>query len=343
MSFSLRSVAAGLVLVTASLLSGCGGGSGKPAPGMGCALNSECAAGLICTFGFCHSQCDKDIDCSPGMCLKSTMVGDAGAALNVCQLATESHCYYNSDCQTPLVCGRDEKCRNQCQSNVDCVTGQVCTSSGVCADQSQIVAGTNDVTLVTTGRDGGLRRVCERHGRHGCPGHGRLRRRAPAPAGGHRDRRRGGRDRLGRVDGQVVRAAPPERAARLARAGRCTPGCGIGKQCVAGTCQPCGASAERLLRDRTHRHLQLQPHLRQRRRAPAATRRRPAATGPLATPGFQCVNGTCSCGGAGPELLRRRPPNAPAHLRRPPCGCAPPAIRARRSRTTARSTSAGPR
>ena len=79
MSFSLRSVAAGLVLVTASLLSGCGGSSAKPAPGMGCALNSDCATGLICTFGLCHGQCVKDTDCNPGMCVKSTAVGDAGA------------------------------------------------------------------------------------------------------------------------------------------------------------------------------------------------------------------------------------------------------------------------
>ncbi len=93
MSFSLRSVAAGLVLVTASLLSGCGGGSGKPAPGMGCALNSECAAGLICTFGLCHSaSVTKDVDCTPELCLKSTAVGDAGGALNVCQLAAEVQC-----------------------------------------------------------------------------------------------------------------------------------------------------------------------------------------------------------------------------------------------------------
>src|SRR6185369_8945120 len=151
MSFSIRSVAAGLFLVTASLLSGCGGGSAKPAPGMGCALNSECATGLICTFGFCHSQCEKDTDCSPGMCVKSTALGDGGTAINVCQLATESHCYYNSACASPLVCGRDEQCRNQCVTNVDCVTGQVCTSSGVCANQSQIVPGTNDVMLIGTG------------------------------------------------------------------------------------------------------------------------------------------------------------------------------------------------
>src|SRR5580692_1320503 len=116
MSFSVRSLAAGLVLVSASLLSGCGGGSAKPTPGMGCALNSDCATGLICTFGLCHAACVKDTDCNPGMCVKSNASGDGGTLINVCQLAVESHCYYNSDCKTPLVCGRDEQCRNQCQS-----------------------------------------------------------------------------------------------------------------------------------------------------------------------------------------------------------------------------------
>ena len=140
------------MLVSASVLASCGGGSAKPVPGMGCALNSDCATGLICTFGLCHAACVKDTDCSAGMCVKSNAVSEGGL-INVCQLAVESHCVYNSDCKSPLVCGRDEQCRNQCQSDVDCVSGQVCTTSGVCADKSQIVAGTNDVVLVA--RDGG--------------------------------------------------------------------------------------------------------------------------------------------------------------------------------------------
>ena len=144
-----------LVLASAGFLSGCGGAA-KPAPGMGCALNSDCASGLTCTFGLCHSACVVNGDCPTGqLCVKSGAVGDAGS-IDVCQLPKELTCVYNSDCKTPLVCARDEQCRNECQSDVDCVSPQVCTTSKVCALTSQLVPGTNDVTLVTTGRtDGG--------------------------------------------------------------------------------------------------------------------------------------------------------------------------------------------
>ncbi len=165
-----------LVLGSVGLLSGCGGGAIKPAPGMGCALNSQCAAGLTCTFGFCHTACAVNGDCPAGeLCVKAGAAGDAGATdagatdastsggstsggstINVCQLPTEVTCVYNSNCNSPLVCARDEQCRNQCQANVDCVSPQVCTDSKVCALPSQLVPGTNDVQVVTTGQtDGG--------------------------------------------------------------------------------------------------------------------------------------------------------------------------------------------
>ena len=144
-----------LVLAAAGSLSSCGSAA-KPAPGMGCALNSDCATGLTCTFGLCHSACVVNGDCPTGqLCVKSGAVGEAGT-INVCQLPKELTCVYNSDCKSPLVCARDEACRNECQSDVDCVSPQVCTTSKVCALTSQLVPGTNDVTLVTTGRtDGG--------------------------------------------------------------------------------------------------------------------------------------------------------------------------------------------
>jgi hypothetical protein len=150
-----------LVLGSMGLLSGCGSGAIKPAPGMGCALNSQCAAGLTCTFGFCHTACAVSGDCPIGqLCVKTAAAGDAGAidagAINVCQLPTEVTCVYNSNCKFPLICARDEQCRNQCQANVDCVSPQVCTDSKVCALPSQLVSGTNDVQVVTTGQtDGG--------------------------------------------------------------------------------------------------------------------------------------------------------------------------------------------
>lgn len=128
---------------------------------MGCALNSDCATGLICAFGFCHGACVPNAangDCpAPELCVKSDISVDAGVdagTVNVCQLPKELNCIYNSNCMAPLVCARDEQCRNQCQTDVDCVSPQVCTSSKVCALTSQLVTGTNDVPLVTAGQGG---------------------------------------------------------------------------------------------------------------------------------------------------------------------------------------------
>jgi hypothetical protein len=94
-----------------------------------------------------------------------------GSTINVCQLPTEVTCVYNSDCKMPLVCARDEQCRNQCQATVDCISPQVCTDSKVCALPSQLVPGTNDVQVVTTGQtDGGA--DAKGSGGAGGAGHG---------------------------------------------------------------------------------------------------------------------------------------------------------------------------
>ena len=152
-----------LALAASSIWVGCGSGALKPAPGMGCALNSDCAAGLTCTFGACHTPCKLNGDCpTPELCIKSNPSVDAGVdagtvaagTVNVCQLPKELNCVYNSNCMAPLVCARDEQCRNQCQTEIDCVSPQVCTTSKVCALTSQLVPGTNDVPLVTAGQGG---------------------------------------------------------------------------------------------------------------------------------------------------------------------------------------------
>jgi hypothetical protein len=154
MNSSLRSIAVGLGLASVALLASCGS-SAKPVPGMGCALNSDCASGLICTFGLCHSACVVNSDCQAGaLCVKSGSVGDGGASIDVCQLPVESTCVYNSQC-SPLVCARDEMCRNECVTSADCVSPQVCTDSKVCALSSQLTPGTNDVPVVTARLDGG--------------------------------------------------------------------------------------------------------------------------------------------------------------------------------------------
>jgi alpha-tubulin suppressor-like RCC1 family protein len=300
MSFSLRSVVAGLVLVTASLLSGCGGGSGKPAPGMGCSLTSQCATNLICTFGFCHDQCQKDVDCTPGMCVKSTAVGDGGGALNVCQLPTEAHCYYNSMCQSPLVCGRDEQCRNQCQSDVDCVMDQVCTSSGVCADKSQIVAGTNDVTLVTTGRDGGADMYASgtagESGAAGSSGSGGV-----TGAGGS-----AGSTGTGGSAGAAGKAGASGAGGSAGKGGSsgtggtggtgagCTMSCGVGTQCVNGSCQPCGASTQVCCGSVCNPNLTCSGGT-----CTCGAVTQACCGGTQCNSGLSCVGGTCSCGAAG--------------------------------------------
>src|SRR5580692_5114553 len=155
MDSSFRSIAAGLVLASVALLASCGS-SVRPAPGMGCSLNSQCASGLVCTFGLCHTACAVSSDCPLGeLCVKSGSVGDGGvASSNVCQLPVESTCVYNSQC-SPLVCARDEMCRNECVTSADCVSPQVCTDSKVCALTSQLTPGTNDVPVVTSGIGGG--------------------------------------------------------------------------------------------------------------------------------------------------------------------------------------------
>ncbi len=307
MSFSIRSVAAGLVLVTASLLSGCGGGSGKPAPGMGCALNSDCATGLICTFGLCHSQCAKDTDCNPGMCVKSSAVGDGGGALNVCQLAAEAHCYYNSDCQAPLVCGRDEQCRNQCQSNVDCVMGQVCTSSGVCADQSQIVAGTNDVKLVTTGRDGGFDAFVSGTAGSGVTATGGTGGAAAGTSGstggtggaaGGTGTGTGGAAGAAGATGLAGSGGAGGTAGAGGGSGGCSPACGVGKQCVSGTCQTCGVAGATCCG--TGATATCNSNLTcVSGTCTCGDATQACCDGTTCNTGFQCVNGTCSCGGAG--------------------------------------------
>jgi hypothetical protein len=83
-------------------------------------------------------------DCDPGqLCVKTAADGDA-AGINVCQLPAENKCIYNSQC-SPLVCARDQMCRNECVTTADCISPQVCTDSKVCALPTQLVPGTNDV------------------------------------------------------------------------------------------------------------------------------------------------------------------------------------------------------
>jgi hypothetical protein len=242
------------------------------------------------------------------MCLKSTAVGDGGGALNVCQLAAEAHCYYNSDCTAPLVCGRDEQCRNQCQSNVDCVTGQICASSGVCADQSQIVAGTNDVKLVTTGRDGGFDAFASgtagtgvtSTGGAGGTGTGGSATGTGGVGGGIATGTGGTAGAAGSTGlaGSTGKAGASGTGGTAGASGSCSPACGVGKQCVSGTCQVCGVAGATCCG--TGATATCNSNLTcVGGTCTCGDASQACCDGTTCNTGFQCVNGTCSCGGAG--------------------------------------------
>ena len=211
------------------------------------------------------------------MCLKTTTVTDDGGSVTalVCEAPEEAHCVYNSDCMVPLVCGRDEICRNQCVTDVDCVTSQdqKCTPSGVCALPATIDPLTGDVPLVTAGRtaDGGVF-ASGSAGASGAAG-------ATGAAGS------GAAGATGAAEDRALRAREPQDRALRARApraqqeravggggagssGTCGAGCGPGTQCVSGACQPCGAVNE-------------------------------VCCGTTCNSNLTCAAGMCSCGGKG--------------------------------------------
>jgi hypothetical protein len=128
-----RAVAAvALALALGSLGQGCSTDATRVQVAGKCALNTDCDALLVCSFGVCHAQCAGSKDCNPGQrCVKSP-------AGNVCQLVAESTCLRTSQCDPPLVCAVDEKCRNQCDTDRDCLSDQICAVGGFCGDPAEI-------------------------------------------------------------------------------------------------------------------------------------------------------------------------------------------------------------
>ena len=136
----------GLIVVGAGLAPSCSGGE-RIDVGGACVLNSDCNQGLVCTWGKCHDGCHTTADCPAGQsCIT------ASDQSKVCQLPIETQCIYDSDCQPPLKCAADQRCRNQCQADVDCPSGQTCTTTKSCAEPNQVDSNNNLVVP-----DGGVR------------------------------------------------------------------------------------------------------------------------------------------------------------------------------------------
>src|ERR1700753_3971919 len=104
-------------------VSSCGGSSSaKPTPK--CVLSSEGGGNLVCPLGFCVAPCQQSKDCPSGELCVNTGTDKA------CRAPEAAKCALNSQCSSPLVCGKDLTCRQMCAGDVDCLTGQVCTKSG---------------------------------------------------------------------------------------------------------------------------------------------------------------------------------------------------------------------
>jgi alpha-tubulin suppressor-like RCC1 family protein len=189
-----------------------------PATGLGCTVNSECEAPLVCTWARCHAQCSETRDCPIGE--RCVLLAAGG----LCQLQLEARCDYTSDCQSPLVCAIDGKCRSECKSDRDCAKKQVCTPSGgakVCADLDEL----NASQMLTPAsppqpRDGGT----------DVPPSSTTDGPASVLDGG---------DTGGPATDAPGTDTPP---AGDGGSTTCEAPCGVGGLCVAGKCEPCGKS-----------------------------------------------------------------------------------------------------
>jgi len=74
-------------------------------------------------MGLCTNACEMDRDCAPG-----AMCRAIDGLITVCVEPPRDRCIRNSDCDRPLVCGRDRTCRNECRADVDCRDGRVCSA-----------------------------------------------------------------------------------------------------------------------------------------------------------------------------------------------------------------------
>lgn len=99
---------------------------------LGCALNSDCTAPLICTMGECTNACACEAttacrDCAPGA---ACVTADDGS--RACLDTSTTGCVYDSDCPSgpPFeICATDSRCRAACIEDEDCRNGEMCVNT----------------------------------------------------------------------------------------------------------------------------------------------------------------------------------------------------------------------
>jgi hypothetical protein len=160
MNFRSFRAAGALSLLLFFVVSACSSGSSSSVVAQaelasGCLIDSDCRSPLVCAFKTCHVQCaTSDGGSSTPDCPSGEICVASDRPYQVCQ--TIQTCTYNSDCPSPLVCGRDLECRDQCASARDCVDGQLCID-GTCiatSDPDYVDGGLASKTATTTTPEG---------------------------------------------------------------------------------------------------------------------------------------------------------------------------------------------
>lgn len=99
---------------------------------VGCLVNSDCSAPLVCAFERCHAECVTTRDCDGTLRCVGAREKD-----RVCQLEQEASCKTTADCAPTFVCGSDGSCRDTCQRDDECIGEQVCVK-GTCAEPTEL-------------------------------------------------------------------------------------------------------------------------------------------------------------------------------------------------------------
>jgi hypothetical protein len=106
-------------LVTSDTL---GGGCQLPDE-MSCTLTSECDPRLVCQYGTCTTACNDSRDCARGaQCMEN-------AGVSACYDTAVESCIYNSDCDAPMICDAEQRCRLECAADRDCIAPRVCAAN----------------------------------------------------------------------------------------------------------------------------------------------------------------------------------------------------------------------